>query len=68
MLPTPKLVYGDGEYYMVPRDGVRNMSNMKLIEAKAMNSFGVINVTRCGDREIDLFMSSLTKVGREMGK
>ena len=68
MLPTPKLVYGDGEYYMVPRDGVRNMSNMKLIEAKAMNYFGIINVTRCGDREIDLFMSSLTKVGREMGK
>ena len=45
---------------MVPRDGVWNMRNMKFIEAKAMNSFEVINVTRCGDREIGLFMSSLT--------
>jgi len=53
---------------MVPRDGVWNMRNMKFIEAKAMNSFGIINVTRCGDREIGLFMSSLTKVGRDMGK
>ena len=53
---------------MVPRDGVWNMRKMKFIEAKAMNSFGIINVTRCGDREIGLFMSSLTKVGRDMGK
>ena len=41
---------------------------MKFIEAKAMNSFGLINLTRCGDGEIGFFISSLTKAGREMGK
>ena len=41
---------------------------MKFIEAKAMNSFGLINLTRCGDGEIGFFISSLTKSGREMGK
>jgi hypothetical protein len=40
---------------------------MKFIEAKSMNSFGLINITRCGDREIEFFISSLTKAGREMG-
>jgi hypothetical protein len=53
---------------MVPKDGVWNMRSMKFIEAKAMNSFGLINLTRCGDREIGFFISSLTKAGREMGK
>ena len=68
VLPTPKLVYGDKESStIIPRDGVWNMRNMKFIEAKSMNSFGLINITRCGDREIDYFISSLTKAGREMG-
>ena len=68
VLPAPKLVYGDRESStMVPKDGVWNMRSMKFIEAKAMNSFGLINLTRCGDREIGFFISSLTKAGREMG-
>jgi hypothetical protein len=41
---------------------------MKFIEPKAMNSFGLINITRCGDREINFFIEALTKAGREMGK
>ena len=69
VLPAPKLVYGDRESStMVPKDGVWNMRSMKFIEAKAMTSFGLINLTKCGDREIGIFTSSLTKAGREMGK
>jgi hypothetical protein len=41
---------------------------MKFIDAKSMNSFGLIDITRCGDGAIDLFISALTKAGREMGK
>ncbi|XP_046448978.1 protein argonaute-2-like isoform X2 [Daphnia pulex] len=68
VLPTPKLVYGDRECSsIIPKDGVWNMRNMKFIEAKAMNSFGLINITRCGDREINFFIEALTKAGREMG-
>ena len=68
MLPAPKLVYGDRESStMVPEDGVWNMRSMKFIEAKAMNFFGLINITRCGDREIKCFISSLTKACLEMG-
>ncbi|XP_046635455.1 protein argonaute-2-like isoform X1 [Daphnia pulicaria] len=68
VLPTPKLVYGDRESSsIVPRDGVWNMRKMKFIEAKSMNSFGLIDITKCGDGAIDLFISALTKTGREMG-
>ena len=66
MLPAPKLDFG--ESYMVPRDGVWNMRNLKFIEAKEMYSFGLINITKCGDHETEFFISSLTKVGCEMGK
>jgi hypothetical protein len=41
---------------------------MKFIEAKSMNAFGLINITRCCDLEIELFLSHLTNAAREMGK
>ncbi len=69
VLPAPKLVYGERETCsIVPREGVWNMRNMKFIEAKSMNHFGLINITRCGDREIDYFISALTKAGQDMGE
>ena len=44
------------------------MRNMKFIEAKSINHFGLINITRCGDREIGTFIQALTRAGQEMGK
>ena len=44
------------------------MRNVKFIEAKSMNHFGLINITRCGDREINTFIQALTRAGQEMGK
>lgn len=69
VLPTPKLVYGDKESTSImPRDGVWNMRNMKFIEAKSMNAYGILNITRCQDRDIETFVMALTRAGREMGK
>uniref|UniRef100_A0A0P5QUR0 Argonaute-2 n=1 Tax=Daphnia magna TaxID=35525 RepID=A0A0P5QUR0_9CRUS len=68
VLPTPKLVYGDKESTpIMPRDGVWNMRNMKFIEAKSMNAYGILNITRCQDRDIETFVMALTRAGREMG-
>ncbi len=69
MLSSPILVYGDKESSKIdPIHGVWNMRNVKFIEAKEMYSFGLINITKCGDHETEFFISSLTKVGCEMGK
>ncbi|XP_059352742.1 protein argonaute-2-like [Daphnia carinata] len=68
VLPTPKLVYGEKESTPItPRDGVWNMRNMKFIEAKSMNAYGILNITRCQDRDIEIFVGALTRAGREMG-
>lgn len=68
VLPTPKLVYGRNEsQIIIPNDGVWNMTNMKLIEPKTLNCFGVINMTRCTDKDVSTFLGVLMKAGGEMG-
>lgn len=68
VLPAPKLAYGERESSsIVPRDGVWNMANHKFIEAKAMEHYGFINITRCSDQEIGTFVGALRRAGQEMG-
>jgi len=67
VLPTPKLVYG-GTGTMVPKLGVWNMRNMKFFDARSMDFFGFINITRMvNDNDINLFVRELSKSGQEMG-
>jgi hypothetical protein len=40
----------------------------KLTDPKMLNFFGLIDITKCGDRKIEDFISSLINTGREMGK
>ena len=65
----PVVVYGEGESstMMVPKDGVWNMREMKFIDPKALNHFGLINTTECTDHECDSFMASLISTAQEMG-
>lgn len=68
VLPAPKLAYGAQESSsIVPRDGVWNMRNTKFIEAKTMNHFGFLNITRCPDQDIVTFVGALKRAGQEMG-
>ena len=52
----------------MPKDGTWNMANRKFIEAKDMASWGVLNITRVNDREIETFALQLHKAATGMGK
>ena len=43
------------------------MRNMKFVDARAMNVFGVINITNTREPIIKHFVEALQRAGREMG-
>lgn len=68
VLPAPKLAYGIQESNtVIPKDGVWHMKNVKFVDARSMTHFGVMNITRCQEKDINTFLDAVYRLGREMG-
>lgn len=68
VLPAPALVYGPQERSTVtPRDGTWNMRGLQFVDARAIGKFGVLNLTRVNQQQIQAFMQALSKASTEMG-
>ena len=68
ILPAPTLAYGQLESTpLIPKDGVWSMKNVKFVDAKSMIHFGVLNITKCSQKDIELFVEAVCRIGGDMG-